>query len=124
MVIWTLFSENLIDKVLAAWYNTNNTNAVMRISTWVASLSERRRSVKDVGEDLPNSPRSGRAERICVRLGADGTSRDRVKVCRHLRASVRTKKSGTAEELKFSSFVSLQSRADVGLFLIKAREVQ
>ena len=40
------------------------------------------RSVQDIGKDLQNSPQSGCPE---AEVGANGNSRNRVKMCQHLK---------------------------------------
>jgi len=58
------------------------------------SPKERCRVVRDIGRALQNSPRSGCCE---MKVGADGNSRNRVKMCQHQRCILqRMKKSGTA----------------------------
>lgn len=71
--------------------------------------------MQDAGEYLLNSPRSGRVE-TCGAVNADGYSRDRVKVCRHLRCVLRGEEEWYRGRTEFGSFVSLQGKVDVRAF--------
>lgn len=75
-----------------------------------ATRSEKCRSVQDIGSGCRSSPWSGCNKiKSCLRVNADGYSRNRVKVCLHRRCvPFGMKKSGTAEEVyKIYAFVSL-----------------
>lgn len=86
--------------------------------------------MQDIGGSCRNSPRSG-CNKIVItaRVNADGDSRNRVKVCQHLRCiRFRMKKSGTAEEiLEIIAFVSLGYRSSnkevEGFFITQYQEV-
>ena len=55
-----------------------------------------------------------------VAVVADGNSRNRVKMCWHLKGILyRVKKSGTAETKSFNVFVSLNQQRDGNVFLLK-----
>lgn len=89
-------------------------------------LSEKCRSVQGIGGRCRISPWSGCNEIAFLKVNADGYSRNRVKVCLHLKVHPSgMKKSGTAEEvLHIYAFVSLgciyNNKEFEGFFIIVA----
>ena len=73
--------------------------------------------VRGIGKDLQNSPLSGWRE---ITVATDGNSRDRVKMCLHLKGIREDEEEwyrGNKQFLKFNVFVSLNQQRDESVFL-------